>query len=178
MTRRILTVGEPSLREPSKELSKTQIRSPQTRRLVRDMFATLAEAKGIGLAAPQIGEQVRVVVFDVPEDHGYSDDGQGLGRTVVVNPVISVLDGPEAGYWEGCLSVPGMRGFVERPQHIRLDFMDLAARTRSMEFDGFLSTVCQHEIDHLDGVLYIDRVAKPELLLTDSEYAARGDSSD
>ena len=74
------------------------------------------------------------------------------------------------GYWEGCLSVPGKRGYVERPQHIRLDFMDLAAKSRSMEFDGFLSTVCQHEIDHLDGVLYIDRVKDPDLLVSDAEF--------
>ena len=171
--RRILTVGEPSLRERSTELSKNQIRSPQTRRLVRDMFDTLAEAKGIGLAAPQIGEQVRMVLFDVPEDNGYTDEGEALARTICINPTITPLEGLEAGYWEGCLSVPGKRGYVERPQHIRLDFLDLAARPRSMEFDGFLATVCQHEIDHLDGVLYIDHIKDPDLLLPEDEYLKR-----
>ena len=166
---RILTVGTPSLRERSKELSKAQIRSPMMRRLVRDMQDTLAEAKGIGLAAPQIGEQMRVVLFDVPEDNGYSDEGIGLSRTICINPEITILEGPEAGFWEGCLSVPGKRGYVERPQHIRLDFLDLAAKSRSLEFEGFLATVCQHEIDHLDGVLYIDHVKDPELLLDEDQ---------
>lgn len=168
--REILTVGTPSLRQPSKAVTKSQIRSPMMRRLVRDMTDTLAEAKGIGLAAPQIGEQLRVVLFDVPEDNGYVTGGQELARTICINPEITVLDGPSAGFWEGCLSVPGKRGFVERPQHIRLDFLDLAAKPRSMEFEGFLSTVCQHEIDHLDGVLYIDRIADPELLKSDAEF--------
>ena len=168
--RQILTVGTPSLRERSEEVTKTQIRSPMMRRLVRDMTETLAEAKGIGLAAPQIGEQFRVVLFDVPEDNGYVKGGQELARTICINPVITVLDGPSAGFWEGCLSVPGKRGFVERPQHIQLDFLDLAAKPRSMEFEGFLATVCQHEIDHLDGVLYIDRIAEPELLMSEAEF--------
>ncbi|MCY4093643.1 MAG: peptide deformylase [Gammaproteobacteria bacterium] len=168
--RKILTVGTSSLRERSEEVTKSQIRSPMMRRLVRDMTDTLLEAKGIGLAAPQIGEQLRVVLFDVPEDNGYVEGGESLVRTICINPVVTVLDGPTAGYWEGCLSVPGKRGYVERPQHIRLDFMDLAAKSRSMEFDGFLSTVCQHEIDHLDGVLYIDRVKEPDLLVSEAEF--------
>ncbi len=168
--RNILTVGTPSLRERSEEVTKSQIRSPMMRRLVRDMTDTLSEAKGIGLAAPQIGVQLRVVLFDVPEDNGYIEGGQSLARTICINPVVTVLDGATDGYWEGCLSVPGKRGYVERPQHIRLDFMDLAAKSRSMEFDGFLSTVCQHEIDHLDGVLYIDRVKEPDLLVSEAEF--------
>lgn len=168
--RQILTVGTPSLRERSEEVTKSQIRSPMMRRLVRDMTETLAEAKGIGLAAPQIGEQIRVVLFDVPEDNGYVKGGQELARTICINPVITVLDGPSAGFWEGCLSVPGKRGFVERPQHIQLNFLDLAAKPRSMEFEGFLATVCQHEIDHLDGVLYIDRIAEPALLMSEAEF--------
>ena len=166
----VLKVGAPSLRERSAELTKTQIRSPMMRRLARDMTETLAEAKGIGLAAPQIGVQLRVVLFDVSPDNGYDPNGPGLPRTICINPQITVLEGPTAGYWEGCLSVPGKRGFVERPQHIRLDFLDLAAKPRSLEFDGFLATVCQHEVDHLDGVLYIDRVKDPDLIQDETDF--------
>ena len=169
--REILTVGTPSLRQRSTELSKAQIRSPMMRRLVKDMIDSLIEAKGIGLAAPQIGEQVRVVLLDVPEINRYTEDGEGMSRTICINPEITVLDEEPAGYWEGCLSVPGMRGFVERPQHIRLDFIDLSAKKRSLEIQGFIATVCQHEVDHLDGVLYIDKVKQPDLLLTDAQYA-------
>ncbi len=166
--RKILTVGNPRLRERSEEVTKAQIRSQLMRRLVKDMTDTLAEAKGIGLAAPQIGEQLRVVLFDVPANNGYTDEDEGLQRTICINPEITRLEGPVAGYWEGCLSVPGKRGFVERPQCIRLDFLDLAAKERSLEFHGFLSTVCQHEVDHLDGVLYIDHIKSPDLLVSES----------
>ena len=170
-TRKILEVGTPSLRERSVELSKTQIRSPMMRRLVKDMSDSLEAASGIGLAAPQIGEQVRVVLLDVPSENRYTDKTNSMPRTVYVNPVITVLDEDKAGYWEGCLSVPGKRGLVERPQHIRVDYLDLAAQSRSIEVEGFIATVFQHECDHLDGVLYIDKVAKPELLLTEEEFA-------
>ena len=168
--RPILTVGTPSLRERSVEVNKSQIRSPMMRRLVRDMADSLAAAQGIGLAAPQIGEQLRVVLFDVAEVNRYASEGKGFSRTICINPQITVLEGPVAGYWEGCLSVPSKRGYVERPQHIRLDFLDLSAKPRSMEFEGFLATVCQHEIDHLDGVLYIDHIKDPKLLLSEAEY--------
>lgn len=168
--RGILKVGTPSLRERSVELTKSQIRSPMMRRLVRDMTETLASAKGIGLAAPQIGEPYRVVLLDVPEINRYVSEGAAIPRTVCVNPEIQVLEGETAGFWEGCLSVPGKRGYVERPQHIRLDFLDLSGKARSMEFNGFLATVCQHEIDHLDGVLYIDHVKDPELLMSDEAF--------
>ena len=168
--REILKIGTPSLRERSVELTKSQIRSPMMKRLVRDMTETLASAKGIGLAAPQIGEQYRVVLLDVPEINRYETEGVELPRTVCVNPEITVLDNKTEGYWEGCLSVPGKRGYVERPQHIRLAFLDLSGKARSMEFNGFLSTVCQHEIDHLDGVLYVDHVKDPSLFKSDDEF--------
>lgn len=169
--RQILTVGNPSLRARAADVSKSMIRSAKMRQLVRDMNQTLASAKGIGLAAPQIGESLRVVLFNVPEDNGYTDDGEALTRTFCINPTITVLDDTQAGYWEGCLSVPGKRGYVERPQHIRLDFLDLAAKPRSLELIGFLATVCQHEIDHLDGVLYVDRITDPKLFVDDSDEA-------
>lgn len=168
--REILKVGTPSLREPSIKLTKSQIRSPMMRRLVKDMTETLAVAKGIGLAAPQIGEQLRVVLLDVPEINRYVSEGQELPRTICINPEITVLDDKSEGYWEGCLSVPGMRGYVERPQHIRMEFDDLSGKQRAIELEGFLATVCQHEIDHLDGVLYIDHVKDPKLLVSDEEF--------
>lgn len=168
--RKILREGTPSLRERSEELSNSQIRSPMMRRLVKDMMDSLEQAEGIGLAAPQIGEQVRAVLLDVPEVNRYTEAASRIPRTIYINPVITVLSEETEGYWEGCLSVPGMRGFVERPQHIQVDYQDLAAKKRSIEVKGFIATVFQHECDHLDGVLYIDKVAKPELLLTEHQF--------
>ena len=90
--------------------------------------------------------------------------------TVFANPVIEVLDPATAGYWEACLSVPGLRGFVERPQHIRVRYTDLSGRQHQLEFEGFLATVFQHEFDHLDGRLYIDRIADTTRLAFEDEY--------
>jgi peptide deformylase len=90
--------------------------------------------------------------------------------TVFVNPKIEVVDPATRGYWEGCLSVPGMRGFVERPQHIRIDYTNLARRTETIELEGFLATVFQHELDHLDGKLYVDRLSDTSLLSFEEEF--------
>ena len=90
--------------------------------------------------------------------------------TAFVNPEIEVLDTATAGYWEGCLSVPGLRGFVERPQHIRVKALNLAGEPLSMEFSGFPATVFQHEFDHLDGTLYVDRINDPTKLVFEEEF--------
>ena len=87
-----------------------------------------------------------------------------------MNPSITVLDAEPAGYWEGCLSVPGLRGFVERPQHVRVAYTALDGRRRSIVARGFLATVFQHEFDHLDGKLYIDHIADPRKLAFEDEY--------
>ena len=90
--------------------------------------------------------------------------------TVFVNPRIEVVDPEPAGYWEGCLSVPGLRGYVERPQFVRVTYQDLDGKSHVLELKGFLATVFQHEFDHLDGVLYIDRMNDSTKLVFDEEY--------
>ncbi len=88
-----------------------------------------------------------------------------------INPEITVLDPATAGFWEGCLSVPGLRGFVERPQHIRIDYTTQTGDAAQLTFTGFWATVFQHEFDHLDGVLYVDRISDPTLLMFEEEFA-------
>ena len=99
--------------------------------------------------------------------------------TVFVNPEVEVLDGPSAGYWEGCLSVPGLRGYVERPQRVRVRALGLDGRSFEATLEGFLATVFQHEFDHLDGILYVDRLKDSRLLvfedLLDPAAAQLGD---
>ena len=89
---------------------------------------------------------------------------------VYINPVLTVVEDTRAGYWEGCLSVPGMMGYVERPQHIRVDYLDAQARAQSISLRGFLATVFQHEFDHLHGHLYVDRLKDPSLFAFEAEY--------
>jgi peptide deformylase len=90
--------------------------------------------------------------------------------SVFINPAITIIDEAPGGYWEGCLSIPGMRGYVERPQHVRIDYLDAAGIAQSIELKGFLATVFQHEIDHLQGKLYVDRLKDPSLFAFEDEY--------
>jgi peptide deformylase len=168
--REIIRMGHPTLRKRARELSDTEIGSAAVRRLVEDMVDTLHDAGGIGLAAPQIDEPVRLAIIEIPGGPSRYGEIPAMPLTVFVNPHIEVVDPARAGYWEGCLSVPGLRGFVERPQHVHVRARDLANRPIELELKGFLATVFQHEFDHLDGRLYIDRMDDPTRLMFEEEY--------
>ena len=149
--------------------------APVIRRLVADMVETMIDANGAGLAAPQVHVSLRVVVFQAPGDRaneGVSeaerfDDTAPL--TVLINPEIEVLAPEAEGGWEGCLSVPGLRGFVERPAHIRYRGFDLEGKPIERTASGFHARVVQHECDHLDGILYPRRMADLSKLIFESE---------
>lgn len=184
--RKVARLGHPVLRAPCRALTRSEIRSPAARRLVADMRETMAEYAGVGLAAPQVHEPVRLAVIEFDPDDAERDldldqgEGKGAGKEkskgkaktsfTVFNPSTTVLDPTPAGNWEGCLSVPGMRGYVERPRRVRVDYLDEAARPAQVVADGFLATVFQHELDHLDGVLYVDRLADPKLFAFNEEF--------
>lgn len=155
----ILRMGDPRLLRVSEPV--TDPGSPELRTLVADMFETMQAASGAGLAAPQIGVPLRVVIF------GYSDpamrnprypDADPVPQTVLINPVIEPLPGAIEEDWEGCLSVPGLRGVVPRHRRIRYAGFDLEGRSIDREVEGFHARVVQHECDHLDGILYPMRV--------------------
>jgi peptide deformylase len=167
---RLLRMGDPRLRQVAEPLDPAMISSAETRTLIADMTDTLAASGGIGLAAPQIGVVQRLAIIEIaagPTRYGELD---ALPLTVFINPVIKVLDGATAGYWEGCLSVPGLRGFVERPQHVVISYLDHHGAAHELELQGFQATVFQHEFDHLDGKLFIDRITDTRLLAFEAEY--------
>ena len=180
--RKVLRMGHPVLRRPADPLDPAEIASDETRRLLIDMIDTLHDYGGIGLAAPQVGESIRLAIVEIPESGSRYGELTGMPLTAFVNPVITVLEEETAGFWEGCLSVPGLRGFVERPQLIRVDYLDLAGNAQAIELGGFLATVFQHEFDHLDGKLYIDRITDTRLLAFEEEFtrflAPREDAED
>ena len=152
-------MGHPTLRRVARKLSKEEIGESEILTLVDDMVDTLHAAGGIGLAAPQINESVQLAIVKIPKLGSRYGVLEELPLTVFINPEISVVANAEsAGNWEGCLSVPGLRGWVERPQHVELRFQDLDGTEQVSEFTGFHATVCQHEIDHLTGNLFIDRM--------------------
>ena len=152
----ILKMGDPRLLRVAQPV--TDFDSPALQRLVMDMVDTMAAANGAGLAAPQIGVDLQVVVFGTGAPNPRYPDAPPVPRTVLINPVITPLSAEQADDWEGCLSVPGLRGVVPRWQRIRYQGFDLAGQPIDREAQGFHARVVQHECDHLQGVLYPMRV--------------------
>jgi peptide deformylase len=155
MIKSVLRMGDPRLLEVSKPVETFD--TPELHALLQDMDDTMRALNGAGIAAPQIGVLLRMVIFEVKENPRYPDAEQ-VPYTVLVNPVITPLsDAMEEG-WEGCLSVPGMRGVVPRYTQLRYQGFDLQGRPVDRTVCGFHARVVQHECDHLDGILYPMRI--------------------
>ena len=151
----ILKMGDPRLLRVAKPVA--EFGTPGLKCLIADMFETMAAANGAGLAAPQIGVDLRLVIFGYDKNVRYPD-APPVPPTVLINPVIEVLDGGRTEGWEGCLSVPGLRGVVARDKRIRYTGFDADGQPIDRTVDGFHARVVQHECDHLDGILYPMRV--------------------
>ena len=151
--RSVLRMGHPELRRVAEPVAESELGSARVATLVDDLWDTMAARGGIGLAATQIGEPSRVVVFALERSARYPRAPM-VPRTVLVNPVIEALDDDIEEAWEGCLSVPGMRGLVPRHRRIRYRGLSPEGAAIDREVDGFHARVVQHECDHLDGVLY------------------------
>ena len=144
--RNIRVIGDEILYKRSKEVKEV---TEKTRQLVEDMFETMYEAEGVGLAAPQVGILKRIVVIDVSEEQN--------SPIVFINPVITHMEGEQRGS-EGCLSVPGKAGIVIRPNLVRARALDLDMNEIEIEGEEFLARAIIHEVEHLDGKLYVDKV--------------------
>ena len=156
MIRPILKMGEASLLEPSKPVE--QFGTPELAALLADLHDTMHAANGAGIAAPQIGVNLQVVIFGADDINPRYPDAPIVPRTVLINPVITPLTTETEDGWEGCLSVPGMRGLVPRATHIRYSGFDQTGRPVEREAEGFHARVVQHECDHLWGILYPMRI--------------------
>ena len=167
--KQILKMGNPLLREVADDISTEEIKSSETIILLKDMWDSLEAAGGIGLAAPQIGVSRQLAIIKLSEESDRYPDMEDTEEFVIFNPKITVIDETEQGFWEGCLSVPGLRGFVERPRSIRVDYLDENAKSKSIEIEDFLATVFQHELDHLIGKLYVDRMKDITTLMFEDE---------
>ena len=151
----VLRMGETSLFERSEEVTEFKTQALDT--LLIDMWDTMAAENGAGIAAPQIGVNVRVVIFGYEENPRYPDE-EAIPQTALINPVITPIGDEMEEGWEGCLSVPGMRGLVPRFTHIRYCGFDQFGQAIDREVAGFHARVVQHECDHLDGILYPQRI--------------------
>ncbi len=155
MIREVLKMGDPRLLEKSRPVEA--LGTPQLRELVADMRDTMAHLNGAGLAAPQIGVPLRVVIFGVTRNPRYPD-AEEVPDTVLINPVIAPIGEEIEEDWEGCLSVPGMRGVVPRFKRLRYRGFDESGLAIDRTVEGFHARVVQHEYDHLDGILYPMRI--------------------
>jgi peptide deformylase len=161
---KIARMGHPVLRTPAAPVDDPS--APWVRQLVDDMLETMEDAGGTGIAAPQVHVSSRVVIFQVGSERltGLPGDVE-QELTVLINPVIEPLGSEQAYGWEGCLSVPGLRGVVPRPLSIRYRAQTLDGGTIEREAAGFHARVVQHECDHLDGILYPQRITDHRLLM-------------
>ena len=167
--RKVIKMGNPLLREVAKEFTKDEILSGDMQDLITDMWDTMYAYDGIGLAAPQIGLSRQLAVIHLEEDSERYPDLVESKKFIIFNPSISVLDETKQEFWEGCLSVPGLRGPVSRPKKIKVDYLDENAKENSIELEDFLATVFQHELDHLIGMLYVDRMEDVSTLMFEDE---------
>lgn len=171
----ILRMGDPRLLQQA--LPVTEFGTPELEDLIADMFATMAAAGGVGLAAPQIGVGLQLVIFGFEQSERYPD-APPVPQTILLNPVITPLDDELEEGWEGCLSVPGLRGMVPRYRRIRYQGCDAQGAVIDREAEGFHARVVQHECDHLQGILYPVRVRDfrrfgfTDVLFPDTQVAA------
>lgn len=154
---KVARLGHPVLREVAQPVPEAEIRSPGIQRLIDDMVETMREYNGAGLAAPQVHTLLQIAVIEVQRNERYPD-APDIPLTVLVNPVVTPLTEETEDGWEGCLSVPDMRGVVPRFTSVRLQYHDRDGRPTELTAKEFFARVVQHETDHLHGIVYVDRM--------------------
>lgn len=169
MIQPICRMGNPILRRKARVIPKDYLLTERFSQLLLDMKDSMKHYGGIGIAAPQIGVDLAVAIIELQGFNRYGEE-VNLPLTAFINPHIEYLASEHQGFWEGCLSVPGLRGFVERPKKIKVTYMNELGEDKEIVAEGFLATVLQHELDHLMGVLYIDRIKDPKLLSYQEEF--------
>ncbi|WNW13762.1 peptide deformylase [Pseudomonas sp. DTU_2021_1001937_2_SI_NGA_ILE_001] len=157
MIREILKMGDPRLLRIAQPVPESLFGSHELQALIDDMFDTMHSVGGVGLAAPQIGVDLQLVIFGFERSVRYPQ-AEAVPRTILLNPVITPLEPTLEAGWEGCLSVPGLRGQVQRYRHIRYEGFDPSGEAIQRTAEGFHARVVQHECDHLIGRLYPSRI--------------------
>ena len=170
---KVARMGHPVLRARAKLLEPADIKSPRIQQLIDDMFETMQEYQGVGLAAPQVHESLRLFVAGFApgvDDDDEEEEEERVPLMALINPEISVVGEDTADDWEGCLSIPDIRGRVTRAREIKVTAYDRRGRRVEINARGFTARVIQHETDHLDGVLFFDRMESLETLTFLDEF--------
>jgi peptide deformylase len=166
VTLAIVQTGDPVLRQQSRALTKEEILSPSVQELIELMRETMREAPGVGLAAPQIGQSIQLAVIEDRAEYVTGVSAEKLAERqraaipfhVIVNPRLTVLDGSSVEFFEGCLSVEGFQAIVDRALNVRVECLNERGEEVTIDAQGWYARILQHEIDHLNGILYIDRM--------------------
>lgn len=173
--RKIAVMGNPILRKKADPIPQERINTPDIQNLIDDMIETQKEYTGIGLAAPQVHESVALVVLgmDPSPDPDMEPDDSQIPRTILINPKITEFSTQTELDWEGCLSVPDISGQVKRSVNITVEAQDRTGREFEIKAEGWTARVLQHEIDHLYGILYVDRMNDMKSLSFNTELSRR-----
>jgi peptide deformylase len=166
MRLKIIQAGEPGLRGQARQLTREEIIADEIQRLIRDMRETMRDAPGVGLAAPQVGMALQLAVIEdrdellsrLPVEELVEKEREAVPFHVIINPEISLLGVETADFYEGCLSLTGFLAVVPRARRVRVAYLDERGEPQSVEASGWYARILQHEIDHLRGTLYIDRM--------------------
>jgi len=170
---KVARLGHPVLRRAADPVPPEALGTADTQRLIDDMIETMAEYDGVGLAAPQVHVSQRLVIYGVAANPRYPD-APPIPLTVLVNPRITPVDDEQEQDWEGCLSVPDLRGKVPRWAGLRVEALGRDGRLLRYTAEGFHARILQHELDHLDGKVYLDRMGSMESLAFLSEFQRYG----
>ena len=183
--RPIVRLGHPALRFPARPLKVGSLADPETQALIDDMFDTMLEAGGVGLAAPQLGLELQLFVYAVidPEHEEGVAEGEQPELRALINPALEPVAGELVYDWEGCLSIPDLRGLVPRHPAVRVHALDRDGQPLDYRAEGYEARIIQHEYDHLNGVIFLDRMRDlrslaygaewEEFLTTDADDAAQ-----
>ena len=178
MTLKIVQAGDPVLRKRARPLTKDEIRNPRIQTLIELMREAMREAPGVGLAAPQIGESIQLAVIEdraeyinhLDEDELDERQREAIPFHVIINPKLSFLDNSTAQFFEGCLSVDGYQAIVDRALNVRVECLNERGEEITINAHGWYARILQHEIDHLNGTLYIDRMKTRTLTTSENMF--------
>ncbi len=155
---KITRLGDPVLRKPAEPVNPGDVTSPDIQRLVDDMTETMRDSEGVGLAAPQVNVPQRVILIEVRGGNPRYPERDEIPLTALINPEIAPIGDEMEGGWEGCLSIPDLRGVVPRYTRIAVSALDRNGKPVKFEAGDFFARVIQHEVDHLDGIVFLDRM--------------------
>jgi peptide deformylase len=167
VTLKITQLGRPVLRKKARPVAHPVSRSTWT--LIQAMIRTMRKARGVGIAAPQVDKSLRLFIV-APEPSRRYPKSPSIPPIAMINPQLTAVSRTMNTDWEGCLSIPGIRGRVPRYNQITIEFTDVAGRRREGVLKGFVARIFQHELDHIDGKVFLDRVQDTRTLMTEAEY--------